>query len=140
MRAVCSCVESKQRVARNGFRSGVDDRRIAAEGREQAVRADRLGGVGEGTLKLRRTVQRVHRVGPPIDRRVGVGHVVADEPNGVGDGPLVDVGRDDATAPSGQSGRDGRADADADLDEGVVPAQPVDERGVHVGMFISNGI
>ncbi len=140
MRAVCSCVESEQRLARKGFRSGVNDRRIGTEGREQAGRASRLGNVGEGALKLRRAVQRVHRVGPSVDRRVGVRHVVANEPNGPGDGPIVDVGRGDTTAPFGQPARDRRAGTDANLDEVVVPTQPVDERGVHVGMFISNGI
>lgn len=140
MRAVCSCVESEQRLTRKGFRSGVNDRRIGTEGRKQTDHAGRLGDVGERALKLRRAVQRVHRVGPSVDRRVGVRHVVANEPDGLGDGPIVDVGRGDTTAPFGQPGRDRRADADADLDEGVVPAQPIDERGVHVGMFISNGI
>jgi len=81
---------------------------------------------------------------PPIDVRAGIGHVVADEPDGLRDRTVTDVGRSNATAPFGQLGRDRRAVTDADFDEVVVSAQPVGERrvriGVHVGMFISNGI
>ena len=139
-----SCVESKERVARKRFRSRVDDDRIATQRGEQAVGAGDPGRVGEGALELGRAVQRVHRLSRPINRRIGICHVVADEPNGIGNRAIVDVRRRDPTAPLGQSDGDVGSVPHADLDEFVVSVEASDESrvpvGVHAGMFINGAI
>jgi len=117
-------------------------RLVAAQGREQARRVRPLGHVEERAVELRRAVQRVHRVGVRVHRRVWVGHVVDDEPDSVGDLTLVDVRRRHRVPARRERRRHVRAPTDSDLDQAVELREHVGDVGwfPHAGMFMSRGV
>jgi len=127
-----------------GLAGNRHQRRVTTQRGEQKVRTGLASDGAGGSVEFRRQIQRVDGVGVGVDGGVGVGHVVADESDARGNRTVVHVGGGDGTVPVSQGGGDGGAMPHADLHEGVVDGQSVDEGGVtsvgHGGMFMGRPV
>ena len=116
---------------------------VGAERGKAELGVDRPGDRERRPMELRWEVQRVDGVGVGVDVEVGVDDVVDDEPDGVGDGPRVDVCRGHAESALDECGGDVGASTDSDLDDAVVAGEVVDERvdfRGHGGTFMAGAL
>jgi len=91
-------------------------------------------------MEFGREVQRVNRVGVPVERGVGVGHVVALESDAVRDLAGVNVGRGDGLPVVGERRGHLGSPTDADLHQRLEVRQAADDgttgSGFHGGKFM----
>ena len=91
-------------------------------------------------MQLRREVPGVQQFRIRVHGRLGVGDVVTDEPDAVGNRPLVEVRGDHPDATFLERRCQPRAATDPDLDERVESREAVDQRergSGHAGTFMT---
>jgi predicted Zn-dependent protease len=138
-----------QRLAADRLAVDRNRRLLEAEGGKEEVGAGGAGHVAGGSLEFGGEVETVDGVDAVVIRE-GVAvrpvsplglfdHVVADEPDAVGDGRVEHVGRGHRPTGVDEGGGDLRTAADPDLDEAIVVGETSGEFGArvgHVGIFI----
>ncbi len=133
-------VGHEQRPDRERLPADGDQRLLATERGKEEGSAVLTGEFERRAVEFRREIARVDGVGVGVHVGRRLGDVVADEPDAVRDGLIVDVSGDDRAAAVGERGGDVGPVADADFDEGVEGSQSSDEcvvtRSGHGGMFM----
>ncbi len=130
----------ENRLARNRLAGDRNRGLVAAERREQEGGVRASGDFQRRPVEFRREVQRVDRLGVPVDRRVGVEHVVTLEADAIGHFAGVYVGRNDSFPGVCESGRHVGPVSDAHLHEAFELRETTDERPIgpvsHGGKFM----
>ncbi len=123
---------------------GVHDSGVTTECCKPTICIYRGSRLNEWLLEFWGAVERIHRIGVPIDIEGRRCNIITDKLDAPGNGIFVDISCCDVASACSEPCSDAGAPANPDFNHCLISVQVVDERrfrfGVHVGMFMNSGI